>query len=160
MARFDRAIPPGGEGKIVLKVDTKRFKGSINKTARVYTNDPGNKIVKISLSAFVKVSISVSPKSVYLGGFAGDTIERAAAVRAQSPARLSLKPVDFSLSGKVDYRIETLEKGRHYRIVFKNKCAEEGRYKGFLRLQTNYPDKPEVTIRITGNIRKRQPFTN
>ena len=155
MARFDRAIPPGGEGRIWLNVNTKGFKGNINKTALVYTNDPGNKIVRISLRAFVKVSILVSSRSVYLGSAAGDTIERVIAVRAQNPAPLSLKPVGFSLSDKVDYRIETLEKGRHYRIVFKNKCAEEGRYKGFLKLQTNYPDKPEITIRIMGNIRKR-----
>jgi hypothetical protein len=101
------------------------------------------------------VSILVSSRSVYLGGAADNTIERVIAIRAQNPVSLSLKPVDFSLSDKVDYRIETLEKGRHYRVVFKNKCAEEGRYKGFLKLRTNYPDKPAITIRIMGNIRKR-----
>lgn len=153
MAQYDRAIPPGGEGKIILKVDTKGYEGNINEGAEVYTNDPKNKIVKINVTAFIKVSISMSPKSVYFGGFAGDTIQRVVTIQAQNPMPLSLKPVKFTLSDKVDYEIKTLEKGRSFKITFKNKSVAEGRYSGSLKLQTNYPDKPVMTIPITGNIR-------
>lgn len=159
MAQYDRAIPPGGEGKIILKVDTKGFKGNINEGARVYTNDPKNKVVRINVTAFIKVPISVSPRSVYLGGFASDTIERVVTIRTQNTKPLSLKPVKFTLSDKVDYRIEILEKGRYFRIIFRNKSVAEERYRGFLKLQTNYSDKPAITIRITGNIRTKKRGT-
>lgn len=153
MARFDKAIPPGGEGRIILKVNTKGFKGSITKTARVYTNDPVNKVAVIRVSATVRVSIFVSPESVYLRGVVGDRIKGLVDIKAQDPAPLLLKPVGFSLADMVEYRINILEKGRHYQIIFANKCTEERQYRGFLRLQTSYPDKPEITIRIRGNIR-------
>ena len=39
MASFDKAIPPGGEGKITLSVDTRGYQGKIHKTARIFTND-------------------------------------------------------------------------------------------------------------------------
>jgi len=29
-------------------------------------------------------------------------------------------------------------------------------YRGLLKLQTNYPDKPAINIRITGNIRTKK----
>ena len=40
MPSFDRAIPPGGEGKIILQVNTAGFQGAIDKSARVSSNDP------------------------------------------------------------------------------------------------------------------------
>ena len=57
MAKYDTAIPPGGEGKITLKVNTKGYDGWISKRARVHTNDPRRRIMKLTLKAFVKVAI-------------------------------------------------------------------------------------------------------
>ncbi len=42
MPRFDRAIPPGGEGKITLQVKTAGYQGKISRGAKVYSNDPRN----------------------------------------------------------------------------------------------------------------------
>ena len=156
MARYDWVIPPGGEGKIILKINTKRYEGNINRSARVYTNDPKNKVVKIGVTAFVKVPISISRKLVYLGGFAGSITEKVVTIKAHNPTPLTLKPVSFSISDKVDYKMETLEKGRCFRIVFRNKCAAEERYNGYLKLRTNYPDKPIIAIRVIGNIRTKR----
>lgn len=155
MAQYDRVIPPGGEGKILLKVNTKGYEGNFSKAAHVYTNDPRNRVVWIGLKAFVKVSISVSPRLLYFGGFAGDTVEKVVTIHAQKSIPLSLKPISFSLSDKVEYRIETVEKGRCFKIAFKNKSVARGWYNGILKLQTNYPDKPLITIRIIGKIRTR-----
>ncbi|MEA1935372.1 MAG: hypothetical protein U9M96_00945 [Thermodesulfobacteriota bacterium] len=155
MAQYDRVIPPGGEGKIILKVSTKGFAGNLSKAARVYTNDLRNRIVWIGVKAFVKVPISVSPGLVYFSGFADDIVEKVVTIRAQNRMPLSLKPISFSISDKVEYRIETVEEGRCFRVVFKNKSATRGWYNGLLKLQTNYPDKPVITIRIMGKIRIR-----
>ena len=54
MANFDKAIPPGGEGKITLTVRTKGYQGMIRKAARVKTNDPANKNVVLVVKAMVK----------------------------------------------------------------------------------------------------------
>ena len=155
MALYDRVIPPGGEGKIILKVNTKGYEGNLSKAARVYTNDLRNRIVWIGVKAFVKVSISVSPRLVYFSGFADDAVEKVVTIRAQNRMPLSLKPISFSISDKVEYRIETVEEGRCFRVVFKNKSVARGWYNGLLKLQTNYPDKPVITIRIMGKIRIR-----
>lgn len=62
MARFDRIIPPGGKGEVVLEVMTERLKGKIQKGARVFSNDPQKSNLSLQLKALVKKSIDISPK--------------------------------------------------------------------------------------------------
>ncbi len=155
MALFDRVIPPGGEGKIILKVDTKGFEGNVTKAARVYTNDLQNRIIWIGIKAFVKVPILVSPGLVFFSCFAEDTVEKVVTIRAGHDMPLSLKPISFPLSDKVEYRIETIEEGRLFRVVFTNKSGASGWYNGLLKFETNYPEKPAITIRVIGQIRTR-----
>ncbi|MDO9527636.1 MAG: hypothetical protein Q7J27_00580 [Syntrophales bacterium] len=155
MALFDKVIPPGGEGKIILEVNTKGFADNITKAARVYTNDLQNKIIWIGIKAFVKVPIVVSPGLVFFSCFAEDTVEKVVTIRAGHDMPLSLKPVSFPLSDKVEYRIETVEEGRLFRVVFTNKTGVSGWYNGLLKFETNYPEKPVINIRVIGQIQTR-----
>ena len=40
MSRFDREIPPGGEGSISIRLNPAGCRGDSKKTALVTTNDP------------------------------------------------------------------------------------------------------------------------
>ncbi len=155
MARFDKVIPPGGEGKIVLEVHTKGFAGNVTKAARVYTNDLQNKIVWIGIKAFIKVPILVSPGLVYFSCFAEDTIKKVVTISAGEDKPLSLNLISFPLSDKVDYRMETVEAGRLFNVILTNKKGVSGWYNGLLKFETNYPEKPAITIRVIGQIRTR-----
>ena len=64
MARYDKAVLPGGEGKITLRVSTKGYRGNISKGAKVYTNDPIKNIIILRLRGFVKASIHLSSNRV------------------------------------------------------------------------------------------------
>jgi len=154
VAHFDRAIPPGGQGEITLQIDTKGYEGKIRKKAKVYTNDPRNKLEVLRIEAFVKAVISVSPKYVSLKGMADRKITKTVRVRAQEDKPLKLEPSHFNLSNKVDYRIEEVEAGREFRIHFTSIPGNAGIYRGFLKLKTNYPERPEITIRIKGKFRE------
>jgi hypothetical protein len=59
--------------------------------------------------------------------------------------------VETDLKGKVDYRLETVKKGRHYRLNVAN-MAKEGTYSGVIKLYTDLRGKSEVLIRVTGNL--------
>ncbi|MBN1830240.1 MAG: hypothetical protein JW884_14000 [Deltaproteobacteria bacterium] len=54
MARFDGSIPPGGEGKITLTVNTKGYKGKTTFVADVHTNDPKNRFTMVAIGATVR----------------------------------------------------------------------------------------------------------
>ena len=147
-------IPPGGEGKITLKVNTRGYQGNITKRANVYTNNPRGPNITLSLKAFVKVPIYVSTKYVYLGGQAGQSVTKTVMIRAETEKPLILEQKLFDLKNKVTYRLEEVEQGRLFRVHFTNVPGPAKTYVGFLKLKTNYPEKPEITIRIRGRFKE------
>ena len=76
MAQFDKAIPPGGEGGIELRVKTKGYQGQIRKSARVYHNDGKTGVIVLRITAFVKVPIYLSARYVYLRGKKDKSVTR------------------------------------------------------------------------------------
>ncbi len=156
MAYFDKAIPPGGEGKINLKINTKEYQGSIIKGARVYSNDPNKKFVSLTIKAFIKVPIYISPRLLHMYTKEGEKTSRVISVNAELDKPLKLTPVDFNLAEKLTYTIEEVEKDRKFYIRFTSIPGPPGPYHGFLKLKTNYPEKPEIMIQIRGMVKKKQ----
>ena len=155
MARFDRVIPPGGEGKITLKVHTKGYQGTVQKSARVRTNDPDHKQLLLRVKGTVKVAVHVSTRYIHFHGNDDQPLTRETEVRAELERPLELTPLEFTLDGKVTYAIEEIEKGRKYRIRFTTVPGTALHYRGQLKLKTNYPEKPEITIYIAGRFRNK-----
>ena len=153
MPRFNRTIPPGGVGNITLRVDTSDYQGRIIRGAKVYSNDPRNQPERISITVFVKVSIRISPKIVYFMGEAGQIITKTINIRSALNKPLSIEPIAFDLDKKVTYQIEPVQSGKNFRIVFTNIPGSAETYRGYLKLRTNYSEKPEITIPIRGKFR-------
>jgi hypothetical protein len=153
--RFDRAIPPGGEGKITLQVKTASYQGKITRGAKVYSNDPRSQIETISIGVFVRVSIRVSPRSVNFRGEAGQTFTKTVNIRSGLKKPLSIEPTAFDLDKKVQYRIESIQEGKNFRVVFTNIPGSAETYRGFLKLKTNYTEKPIITIPIRGKFKNK-----
>ena len=150
MANYDKAIPPGGEGKITLKVNTRGYDGWISKRAQVHTNDPRRRIMKLTIKAFVKVAIQLSPRYVYLTGKPGQTVTRAVEISARLDRPLRIETEHFTLDSKVNYHIEEIDKGKRYRINFTNVPGPSESFRGLLELTTNYPERPKIRIPIRG----------
>lgn len=153
MARFDRTIPPGGEGKITLELRTRGYEGNIHKTARVFTNDPRRPLVTIGLKGRVWVPIYINPRYVHLRGTVGEEIEKVVDLEGKKKEPLIVKVASVSIPDKVAVELHEIEKGRSYQLKVKNKVKKETRYGGQVKLTTNYPEKPETVIRISGYIR-------
>jgi hypothetical protein len=139
-------------GKITLSVSTEGYQGNISKGARVYSNDPKNKQATLTLMASVKVPIHLNPTSVYFRGKEGERITRTVTIKAGLDKPLILTSDTFNLAEKLDYRLEKIEEGRRFMIHFTSHAAPPQTYQGFLKLKTNYSEKPMVRINITGII--------
>ncbi|MBW2117451.1 MAG: hypothetical protein JRF53_07635 [Deltaproteobacteria bacterium] len=156
MAYFDKAIPPGGEGKIRLSVRTRGRQGKISRNARVYSNDPAKSIVRLGIMAFINPSIQLSPPKIYLIGKEDHAITKVVEVRAGLDIPLTLTAGQFNLSEKLTYTIIEIEEGRIFQIRFTSIPGPPQTYRGFLKLTTNYPEKPEITIWIKGRFLKEK----
>ena len=157
MASFDRAIPPGGEGKVTLKVKTKGYQGTIRKSARVKSNDPKNSNLILVVKATVEVPVFVSRRYVHIQGQGDKAVHRDVLIRAELNKPLSLTPVEFTLDKKVTYVLETIKKDKEYRIRFTSVPGVKENYRGLLKLKTNYSEQPEITISIYGRFRHVKP---
>lgn len=153
MARYDRTIPSGGEGKITLAVKTKAYQGKVHKSARVTTNDPKHATLTIGMKGTVWAPIRVAPRYAHLRGVVGDDVETAVSVEAQKKDPMTIELASVSIKDKVAVEVKELEKGKRYQIKVKNKVDKQGAYNGSIKLTTNYPEKPELSIRVSGNIR-------
>jgi hypothetical protein len=49
LVRFDRTIPPGGEGSVKISLNPKGCTGTTKKTAFVKTNDPKNPMLQLTV---------------------------------------------------------------------------------------------------------------
>lgn len=153
MANFDPAVPPGGEGKITLKIKTKGYQGNLRKSARVKTNDPGKQSIILVVKATVKVPIYVSSRYIHLYGKGDKGAHKTIKILAELDKPLNLSVTDFTLKNKLKYAIETVQKEKEYRIRFTSISGVKENFRGILKLKTNYPEKPEIRIVINGRFK-------
>ena len=83
-------------------------------------------------------------------------ISRIVTITAKEEKALKLVPSDFNLSEKVTYNIEEVEPGKIFKIHFTSIPGIVGTHRGFLKLKTNYPDKPEINIQIRTKFKKEK----
>ena len=136
-----------------MRLGTKSRKNIIRKSAVVYSNDPKHPNITLTMTAQVNLPISVEPQGVMMEGVVGEEIIKIVTIKAHEDQPLTLEPVKLSLPKKVAYELKTLEQGRVYQIVLRNISQKKDKYNGFLTMKTNYPQKPEITIRFLGYIR-------
>ena len=154
VVHFDPILPPKGEGKITVKINTKGFEGPERWVVKVFSNDPKWKEAVLDLRANVQPVIIVTDSTVFFSGKKNTSMVREVEVGTGLDRPLILTPEEFTLTGKVTYSISEIEKGKRYRVTFQNVPCETENYRGLLKLKTNFAEKPEVTLWIIGRFEK------
>ena len=136
---------------ITLKLNAKGFQGNIKKTATVYSNDPQQPRVTLTMQGIVKTLIDVRPATnVAFRGLADQQTEKVIDLVGSSHP-FHIQKVESSLGEKITYKVETVEDGKHYQLKITN-GLKQGNYSGFIKASTDLPQKPEIIVRISGNI--------
>ena len=150
MTRFDRVIPPGGEGKVTLNVDLKGYQGRVWKDATIMSNDLRQPTFQIMLQGQVRPHIELRPGSfVQFSPTAQSAEEKTVDLMATGQDFRVLK-VENNLKEKINAQLETVVPGKHYRLKIAN-LQQEGSYAGVIKCSTDHPKKPEVQIRISAH---------
>jgi hypothetical protein len=151
VAHFDRAVSPGGEGKITLTVNLKGYQGQVWKTATVVSNDPQNPSLTLSLHGRIRPAIEVLPSSsLIFHGTAEENNGKVIDLKTTSRPFQILR-VTNTLEGKITYQLETIVKNRHYRLKILNR-QKTGKFTGMLKFFTSHPKHPEIGIPVYLNL--------
>ncbi len=159
MATFDKAIPPGQEGSITLRMDTRNAGGSFSKSANVFSNDPNSPMAQIELRAHVKQYIRVSPGyRVMLEGFYGDKAVATINISSVIPEPLKITEVTSDIDEAIKYKLTTIQKDKEYALEINAGSGITRQTQGRVSIKTNYAKRPQIEILVTTSLKSEISF--
>jgi hypothetical protein len=151
VAHFDRAISPGGEGKVTLTIDLKGIQGPVWKTAHLISNDPQNPSVSLRLHGKVRPLIECRPSCFiqFNGNEAVQSPKTIDLIATSTP--FQIKRIENSLKEKISFQLHIITPGRHYQLRVINRQKTE-KFSGNLKCLTDQPKKPEIQSPVYNNL--------
>ena len=151
---WTKIIPPGGSGKISLKVDTARFKGPISKTATVTTNDAEQATFRLTVNATVKTFIDVLPQErVSFRQYRGEEKEQIVTIHSNEPGDFKINDVQVTGEGVKQELTKATDGTGDFKLrVWLDKTAPIGSMNGNIDLITNSGKEPKVSIAVNGTV--------
>jgi hypothetical protein len=147
-------IPVATDGRVTVSVDTARMAGRVTKIVTVYTNDPDNPVVPLSMSGDVSADLLVTPTPLYLGRLRrGDRTRHEVLVVPGRPgtsfAVTGVEPVSPFLHAVLEPRPD----GPGQRLVVElDPHSPLGRFSEQLKLRTTSPREPLLTLPVFGSV--------
>jgi hypothetical protein len=119
----------------------------------VHTNHPGQKVVKIPVSGFVRPVVAVKPRRADFGP--QDLSEPYSAtleVTNLGSEEISVGAATTDLPG-VETEVEEVEAGKLYRVTVRlSPGMEKGPFRGKLEIQTSSERQPVLEVDLTGTV--------
>lgn len=155
MTQFDRVIPPGKEGKVSASVKTEHLRGNQQKTVTVTTNDPKMPTARLELKGEIIPIIDVQPDYVNFGSAKYGTEQVKEVVIKGEPERALVIKNLLADPAYVQAKLEQdkVAPGQYkLNVVLTDKAPVGAIRDAKVTFETNYPEKPLITIRVTGRI--------
>jgi len=164
---YDKTIKAGGEGKVVLNIDTKTFQGPISKSALILTDDPEKPQVTVFVMANVKPFVETSPVGFFrLQALTGET---ATAMIILSSDEADFKPTKVeppnsylkaTLAPATDAEKVAGKGANQWKVsVTTTPEAPEGLLGGYVKVTTGAAKQPELSLAISGYIKPTLSIT-
>jgi hypothetical protein len=162
VADYDKVIPPGQEGKVNIKLDGKKlFPGMFEKNFTVKTNDPANAQFVLVVTGTVKKTFEFS-REMRWTGFVDDKFDFEVVVTSVLPTPINITSARWAddvssklLGEKIGIKLETIAKGKKYRIrlLKKKELAPETTVANIV-LTTDFPKIKEKSIPMSIIVQK------
>jgi hypothetical protein len=163
VAEYDETIAAGGSGRVRAVVDTKSEIGANAKAITVYTNDPGNPRIQLTIKSTVRTFITLDPGYARFTSFVHGERDQSAPqlLWTEDFPNLEITGVESPASFiEVSYREATPPErsgegsGRQWRIdVTLTEAAPVGPVADHVTVRTNHPRQKLVEIPVSGFVR-------
>ena len=129
----------------------------MKKTAEVYSDDKNHPVVRIEISGVVEKIVTIIPRAISLRGYVGDDIKKSVTIIPEKKYDFKITKVRARNGKHIIFMLEEI-KGtgrREYSLTVGNRFAREGRYSDLIILETDSEIRPEVKVKVYGNLRQR-----
>jgi hypothetical protein len=137
-----------------VKVSTKGIAGSVNKHVTVFSNDPDHPQISLAVRGQIKYYVSLNPRVINFWGTPDRKLLRKVEIIPAKEVKLQIKKVRSTISNEVKHTLNIGEKEGEYFLTVENIRTIPGRYRGNIILETNLPEKPELVLKVYGNIQE------
>lgn len=150
MAKFDKVIPPGQEGKINLVIAGKKVHGTFSKSAVIHSNDEAHPVMTVTLVGNEIPFVEVEPSDrVYLQGRYGEKIEKDVTVTSNEDGLdFKVTGLESNIDDKITYKVEPSADGAYAVKIWKNPKLPTLNTYGSLTIHTNSEKAPEKVLQV------------
>jgi hypothetical protein len=155
VADYDKVIPPGKEGKVNIRIDGKKLTnaGRFDKTFTVRTNDPANPEFVLVAHGSIRKAFEIAGE-MRLSGFTEEKLKFEGEVTNLLDKPVNILSARFvegdpgrALDQKLGLKLETIEKGKKYRIRVWNKAPlKPDNFVTSILLTTDNPELKEKAV--------------
>jgi len=130
----------------------------MKKTASVYTNDKNRSRIDLAISGQVEKFVTIRPQHVNLRGYAGDSITAMVTVIPEKKYPFKIIKVSAKDGKNIKFQLDEVESSGNgtYALKVENLKTDIGRYYDTIFLETDSKIRPEISVRVYGNLRPRK----
>jgi hypothetical protein len=151
--KYDKRIPPGGQGGITLTIKPFSVIHKFKKETKVRLNDPDQRQLVLTMTGVAQPFIEIKPSHIVrLRGAPGDNLR--GQVRFISHLSGPLKITEFrtNIPDKIEVTLKAEVPDKEYVLEVRPKGQVSGPFAGVIELFTNSKERPRLIVRVFGEI--------
>jgi hypothetical protein len=150
---YDRLIPPGRQGTLILTIKPFSLRGQFSKRTEVFLNDPDHPKVVFTLKGVSRPLIEVQPGYIIrFRGKPGEQLHRQVRLTSNLPESWEISSYRTNIPQFIEVNLHAAEPGRNYVIEVRQKRQEPGNYRGMIELFTTVPNRSHLVLRVFGEV--------
>jgi hypothetical protein len=130
----------------------------MKKTAGVYTNDKNRPRMDLVITGQVEKFVTIRPRHINLRGFTGDAIKATVSLIPEKKYPFKILKVSAKDGNNIKVELEEVELSANgaYELKVENLKQDTGRYYDTIILETDSKIRPQLSVRVYGNLRPRK----
>ena len=130
----------------------------MKKTASVYSNDKNHPRMDLVITGQVEKFVTIRPKHVNLKGYTGDSIKASVSLIPEKKYPFKILKVRAKDGNNIKFQLEEvgLSGNGAYELKVENLKQDAGRYFDTIILETDSKIRPQLNVRVYGNLRPRK----
>lgn len=155
--RMPASIPPKGEARLRFRLATATLDGPFDGLILLEVDDPSQPELRLAFEGSVVPMVEVSPApAVFLATVRGSAKRASVEIVNHEAAPLMLEPLSRASTDRYSARLETIEKGRRYRLTVASRAdGPRGKHTEVLEVKTSSARVPVVRISVNTYLRER-----
>jgi len=130
----------------------------MKKTASVYSNDKNRPRMDLIISGQVEKFVTIRPRHVNLRGYSGDIIKASVSLIPEKKYPFKIQKVSAKDGSNIKFQLKEVELSANgtYELTVENLKQDTGRYFDTIILETDSAIRPQLKVRVYGNLRLRK----